>query len=232
MTSLSVIEKISTLCNQSAQHQSSFADVICVLIGQLGNWKMSQVSKIGLLIGLFIASARAEDANTTLARKHPISVEDFNELSFKFRVPSPPLGFSSRVRRQLTGGVFVYDTDTDDSSGSWGDWEIGSQCSRTCGGGVLVEQRSCMNADCTGPSKRYSSCNTQACPPGALDFRQEQCSKYDSKPFERRLFQWIPYLKAPRKCELNCMPKGERFYYRHEKKVSMAVCTVEKRCPF
>ena len=55
---------------------------------------------------------------------------------------------------------------------------------------------------------------------GAKDFRIEQCSKFDSVPFERKNYKWIPYLKAPRKCELNCMPRGERFYYRHNKKVS------------
>ena len=31
--------------------------------------------------------------------------------------------------------------------------------------------------------------------------------------------RWIPYTRAPNKCELNCMPKGERFYYRHRRKV-------------
>ena len=31
--------------------------------------------------------------------------------------------------------------------------------------------------------------------------------------------RWVPYLRAPNKCELNCMPKGERFYYRHRRKV-------------
>ena len=30
---------------------------------------------------------------------------------------------------------------------------------------------------------------------------------------------WIPYLKAPNQCELNCQPRGERFYYRHKRKV-------------
>ena len=30
---------------------------------------------------------------------------------------------------------------------------------------------------------------------------------------------WIPYTKAPKRCELNCMPRGERFYYRHKLKV-------------
>ncbi|CAH0383119.1 unnamed protein product [Bemisia tabaci] len=32
-------------------------------------------------------------------------------------------------------------------------------------------------------------------------------------------FCWIPYTKAPNKCELNCMPRGERFYYRHKNQV-------------
>lgn len=30
----------------------------------------------------------------------------------------------------------------------------------------------------------------------------------------------MPYLKAPNPCELNCMPHGERFYYRHKLKVT------------
>ncbi len=58
-----------------------------------------------------------------------------------------------------------------------------------------------------------------ACPRGSADFRQEQCSRYDSERFEGRLYRWVPYLKAPRKCELNCMPRGERFYYRHARTV-------------
>ena len=43
--------------------------------------------------------------------------------------------------------------------------------------------------------------------------------RYNSETFEGKLYSWIPYLRAPRKCELNCMPQGERFYYRHAKKV-------------
>nr|CAD7458623.1 unnamed protein product [Timema tahoe] len=31
--------------------------------------------------------------------------------------------------------------------------------------------------------------------------------------------RWVPYTKAPNVCELNCMPRGERFYYRHKRKV-------------
>ena len=44
--------------------------------------------------------------------------------------------------------------------------------------------------------------------------------RYNSETFEGKLYSWIPYLRAPRKCELNCMPQGERFYYRHAKKAS------------
>ena len=31
--------------------------------------------------------------------------------------------------------------------------------------------------------------------------------------------RWVPYTRAPNKCELNCMPRGERFYYRHRRRV-------------
>ena len=94
---------------------------------------------------------------------------------------------------------------------------------RTCGGGVMTEERSCDDPKpdaCVGPSKRFSSCNLDECPRGSRDFRDEQCAAFNKVLFERKYYDWIPYLKAPRKCELNCMPKGERFYYRHAKKVS------------
>ena len=32
----------------------------------------------------------------------------------------------------------MYDTDTDESTGTWDDWEQSSGCSRTCGGGILI----------------------------------------------------------------------------------------------
>ena len=87
-----------------------------------------------------------------------------------------------------------------------------------------------------GASKRFSTCSPNPCPRGTKDFRymlrqqylishlnlrEEQCAKFNNELFERKYYDWIPYLKAPRKCELNCMPKGERFYYRHAKKVSV-----------
>lgn len=79
---------------------------------------------------------------------------------------------------------------------------------------------------------RFASCNLPSCPRGSRDFREEQCAEFNSQLFERKYYDWIPYLKAPRKCELNCMPKGERFYYRHAKKVSLVQAKSEKdiRC--
>lgn len=138
--------------------------------------------------------------------------------------------FVRRFRRQSEAAEgdeeekFVYDTEKADSSGPWGPWlkppsGPSSTCSRTCGGGVQVEMRRCEDAAsegaCQGPSQRYSSCNVGPCPRGSRDYREEQCAAFNDKAFEGKLHDWIPYLKAPRKCELNCMPRGERYYYRY-----------------
>ncbi|XP_066282432.1 papilin-like isoform X1 [Branchiostoma lanceolatum] len=104
----------------------------------------------------------------------------------------------------------------------WGEW---GPCSRTCGGGVSFQERLCLvtrsdgGDNCVGPRRNYRSCNIQDCPEGSKEFRAEQCSQYDDVAFEGRFFTWIPYLGAPNRCELNCMPKGENFYYRHNQKV-------------
>ena len=86
-----------------------------------------------------------------------------------------------------------------------------------------IQRCTLQPSDCSGPARRFSTCNTQPCPAGAGDFREEQCAKYNTELFERKYYDWVPYLKAPRKCELNCMPKGERFYYRHASKVCIGL---------
>ncbi|XP_021574040.1 papilin [Carlito syrichta] len=58
-----------------------------------------------------------------------------------------------------------------------------------------------------------------SCPRGARDFRAQQCSELDGTEFRGRRYTWLPYLGAPNKCELNCIPKGENFYYRHREAV-------------
>ena len=79
------------------------------------------------LVAIFVES----NENVT---KHFISTEDFNSLRFFNTLPRP-VSFSARVRRQQAAGVlsYVYNTDTDESSGKWGDWVSGKDCSRTCG---------------------------------------------------------------------------------------------------
>ncbi|KFW89492.1 Papilin, partial [Phalacrocorax carbo] len=106
--------------------------------------------------------------------------------------------------------------------GSWGEW---GRCSRSCGGGVSFRQRRCYSqgkegaSSCVGPTRSYQSCNVQSCPEGSQDFRAEQCAEFDGTEFQGKRYKWLPYYGAPNKCELNCIPKGENFYYRHKEAV-------------
>lgn len=74
---------------------------------------------------------------------------------------------------------------------------------------------------CAHLSTEYSffSFVGQDCPESDGDFRSEQCAHFNRVPFENVYYEWVPYTKAPNPCELNCMPRGERFYYRHKVKV-------------
>ncbi|XP_077270107.1 proteoglycan-like sulfated glycoprotein papilin isoform X5 [Temnothorax americanus] len=116
---------------------------------------------------------------------------------------------------------FVPDTD-EPERGNWGPWSTPSSCSRSCGGGVAHQTRQCLDIDdsghdkCTGASRRFFSCNIQECPGESKDFRAEQCAEFNNVPFEGVYYDWIPYTGSPNKCELNCMPRGERFFYRHK----------------
>ncbi|KAI4568408.1 hypothetical protein MJT46_008206 [Ovis ammon polii x Ovis aries] len=109
-----------------------------------------------------------------------------------------------------------------DTWGSWGNW---SPCSRTCGGGVSFRERPCYTqrrdggSSCVGPTRSHRSCRTESCPDGSRDFRAEQCAEFDSREFQGRRYKWLPYYGAPNKCELNCIPKGESFYYKHKEAV-------------
>ncbi|CAH1111392.1 unnamed protein product, partial [Psylliodes chrysocephalus] len=127
--------------------------------------------------------------------------------------------YKDRFKRQQGANLYLpgsyIQDNNDEESGPWEEWSAPSPCSRTCGGGVSTQNRKCTQGyECTGPSARYVSCNTQDCPDQA-DFRSQQCADHNAIPFEGALYEWVPYTKAPNPCELNCMPKGERFYYRH-----------------
>ncbi|XP_029093996.1 papilin isoform X3 [Monodon monoceros] len=125
-------------------------------------------------------------------------------------LPQAPGSSAPRVRRQS------------DTWSSWGSW---SPCSRTCGGGVSFRERPCYSqrrdggSGCVGPSRSHRSCHPESCPDGARDFRAEQCAEFDGQEFQGRRYKWLPYYGAPNKCELNCIPKGESFYYKHREAV-------------
>ncbi|XP_050510138.1 papilin isoform X5 [Diabrotica virgifera virgifera] len=127
--------------------------------------------------------------------------------------------FKDRFKRQQGANLYLpgsYVTNNNDpESGPWEEWSAPGPCSRTCGGGVSTQTRKCTQGyDCRGPTARSFSCNTQDCPDMA-DYRSQQCAEHDNIPFEGMNYRWVPYTKGPKACELNCMPRGERFYYRH-----------------
>ncbi|XP_028834923.1 papilin isoform X2 [Denticeps clupeoides] len=111
------------------------------------------------------------------------------------------------------------------SGDHWEAWGPYGECSRTCGTGVAVRTRRCITQrtdgglNCVGPAQSYHICSTQQCPEGSKDFREEQCSQFDGNDFQGRLYKWLPYYGAENPCELNCIPRGENFFYRHRSAV-------------
>ncbi|XP_039759575.1 thrombospondin type-1 domain-containing protein 4-like [Pararge aegeria] len=125
---------------------------------------------------------------------------------------------------------------------AWSSWGTWSPCSRTCSGGVSVQERQCLSRsrdqatpiaspnttldtptirvrvtrqtsqDCLGISKRYHECNTAPCVTGGSDMRADQCSSYDRRPFRGRFYTWVPYVDGDSPCMLNCRPLGQHFY--------------------
>lgn len=102
----------------------------------------------------------------------------------------------------------------------WGPWSSPSECSRTCGIGVSYETRECMKSDskCKGGNKKYFTCNTHECPEDEIDFRQQQCSDLDGERFLGVYYTWVPY-QTKNNCQLNCMPRGEKFYHQYKSQV-------------
>ncbi|XP_029586857.1 papilin [Salmo trutta] len=104
----------------------------------------------------------------------------------------------------------------------WQEWSPYGECSRTCGSGVTMRTRRCVTQrtdggnNCVGPDKSYRSCNIQDCPEGSRDFREEQCSQFDGSDFQGKRYKWLPYYGADNPCELNCIPRGENFFYRQK----------------
>ncbi|XP_067871717.1 ADAMTS-like protein 5 isoform X2 [Heterodontus francisci] len=108
-----------------------------------------------------------------------------------------------------------------ESGSAWSLWQSWSPCSRTCGRGAATRVRRCLiryplMEPCTGDQRQYKLCATQDCPPGTVDFRQLQCSAYNSHSILQTRgtpFEWVPFYGASSPCELSCLAKGQNFYY-------------------
>ncbi|XP_051573018.1 A disintegrin and metalloproteinase with thrombospondin motifs 18-like [Myxocyprinus asiaticus] len=112
--------------------------------------------------------------------------------------------------------------------GQWSGWSEWSDCSRTCGGGVMHQERSCNSPSpqhngkfCQGPSRLHQLCNTKPCQPNGLDFRTQQCAEYNSKPFRGWYYKWKPYTKVEEEdiCKLYCIAEDFDFFFALSSKV-------------
>ncbi|XP_076863283.1 A disintegrin and metalloproteinase with thrombospondin motifs 20 isoform X2 [Brachyhypopomus gauderio] len=112
--------------------------------------------------------------------------------------------------------------------GEWGAWGPYSTCSRSCGGGTRSTSRDCNKPEprnggrfCVGRRMKFRSCNTEPCPRGRRDFREEQCSQFDGKHFNINALpptlRWVPKysgLLMKDRCKLFCRVAGTMAYYQ------------------
>ncbi|XP_046889139.1 A disintegrin and metalloproteinase with thrombospondin motifs 20 [Hypomesus transpacificus] len=110
--------------------------------------------------------------------------------------------------------------------GEWGTWGLYSVCSRTCGGGTRSTFRECNKPVprnggkfCVGRRMKFKSCNTEPCPRGQRDFREEQCSQFDGKHFNINglppTVRWVPKYSGilmKDRCKLFCRVAGTMAY--------------------
>uniref|UniRef100_A0A8C7H4T1 ADAMTS like 2 n=1 Tax=Oncorhynchus kisutch TaxID=8019 RepID=A0A8C7H4T1_ONCKI len=103
----------------------------------------------------------------------------------------------------------------------WGEWAKWTACTRTCGGGVMSQERHCLkqrskaaagrdNMTCSGTSKKYLLCNTKDCPSSGRSFREEQCWSFNSQVYNGRNYHWKPLYPddyvhiSSNPCDLHC----------------------------
>ncbi|XP_072039252.1 LOW QUALITY PROTEIN: thrombospondin type-1 domain-containing protein 4-like [Amphiura filiformis] len=112
----------------------------------------------------------------------------------------------------------------------WSGWGPWSECSRTCGGGVAMQNRDCLrrrhgekmmagNRQCVGLYKQYKLCNTEPCEDGGDNFRGKQCREHDDQKFMGKMYEWEPYDSISNPCELHCRAIGYRFFAKLADKV-------------
>ncbi|XP_029009602.1 A disintegrin and metalloproteinase with thrombospondin motifs 20 isoform X2 [Betta splendens] len=117
--------------------------------------------------------------------------------------------------------------------GEWGPWGPYSACSRSCGGGTRSTARDCNKPEprnggkfCVGRRMKFRSCNTEPCPRGRKDFREEQCSQFDGKHFNINglppTVRWVPKYSGilmKDRCRLFCRVSGTMAYYQLKDRV-------------
>ncbi|XP_013921763.1 PREDICTED: A disintegrin and metalloproteinase with thrombospondin motifs 12-like [Thamnophis sirtalis] len=103
-------------------------------------------------------------------------------------------------------------------NGAWGSWSPWSHCTRTCGAGIQAAERDCNNPEpqfggkyCTGERKHYRMCNVKGCQKSTPNFRQMQCSEFDTVAYKNEFYQWIPVYNTVNPCELQCRPTSHNF---------------------
>ncbi|XP_075156811.1 ADAM metallopeptidase with thrombospondin type 1 motif B [Haematobia irritans] len=114
-------------------------------------------------------------------------------------------------RKWCQNGKCVRIESMEKVDGSWGNWSEWSECSRSCGGGVSIQQRECDSprpanggSFCIGERKKYKICNYNPCPKNEPSFRAQQCEKYNEKPYQGQLYKWLPYFDKQNPCKLYC----------------------------
>ncbi|KAI1882299.1 hypothetical protein AGOR_G00249250 [Albula goreensis] len=117
--------------------------------------------------------------------------------------------------------------------GEWGPWGPYTACSRSCGGGTRSTTRDCNQPEprnggrfCVGRRMKFRSCNTEPCPRGQKDFREEQCSHFDGRHFNINglspSVRWVPKYSGilmKDRCKLHCRVAGTTAYYQLKDRV-------------
>ncbi|XP_068614833.1 A disintegrin and metalloproteinase with thrombospondin motifs 16 [Brachionichthys hirsutus] len=112
--------------------------------------------------------------------------------------------------------------------GQWSEWSSWSACSRSCESGVTYRERQCSNPRpayggkfCDGLFRSYKLCNTEDCPPNAVDYRAAQCAEFNSKQFRGWYYTWRPYTRVDDQdvCKLYCFAEGYDFFFALASKV-------------
>ncbi|XP_042307865.1 A disintegrin and metalloproteinase with thrombospondin motifs 12 [Sceloporus undulatus] len=118
----------------------------------------------------------------------------------------------------FTGECITVGKSPEAVHGGWGSWSPWSHCTRTCGAGIQMAERQCNNPEpqfggkyCTGERKRYLMCNIKRCPKVTPNFRQMQCSEFDTVAYKNEFYQWIPIYNTANPCELQCRPTNNHF---------------------